>query len=124
LVSVYYEYAGDRPSSGDCLFLNVWAPSENGDGKRPVMVWIYGGGFQQGSAANPVFDGARLAARGTIVVSLNYRVGIFGFMAHPDLSAESDLVFSTKAVLVVPANPQASDWKASHRRRAPSRWSG
>jgi para-nitrobenzyl esterase len=53
------------------------------------MVWIYGGGFQQGSAANPVFDGARLAARGVIVVAINYRVGIFGFMAHPDLTAES-----------------------------------
>jgi para-nitrobenzyl esterase len=87
--SVYYEYAGDQPSSEDCLFLNVWTPSETRDGKLPVMVWIYGGGFQQGSAANPVFDGARLAARGVVVVSVNYRVGIFGFMAHPELSAES-----------------------------------
>jgi para-nitrobenzyl esterase len=88
--SVYYEYAGgDQPTSEDCLYLNVWAPSEKADGKLPVMVWIYGGGFQQGSAANPVFDGARLAERGVIVVSINYRVGIFGFMAHPDLTAES-----------------------------------
>jgi para-nitrobenzyl esterase len=87
--SVYYEYAGDQPTSEDCLFLNVWAPSEKGDGKLPVMVWIYGGGFQQGSAANPVFDGARLAARGAIVISINYRVGIFGFMAYPELTAES-----------------------------------
>ena len=88
--SVYYEYAGgDQPTSEDCLTLNVWAPTEPGNGKLPVMVWIYGGGFQQGSAANPVFDGARLAARGTIVVSVNYRVGIFGFMAHPELTAES-----------------------------------
>jgi para-nitrobenzyl esterase len=87
--SVYYEYAGDQPSSEDCLFLNVWAPAETRDSKLPVMVWIYGGGFQQGSAANPVFDGSRLAARGVVVVSINYRVGIFGFMAHPELSAES-----------------------------------
>lgn len=87
--SVYYEYAGDQLSSEDCLYLNVWAPGETGDGKLPVMVWIYGGGFQQGSAANPVFDGSRLAARGVIVVSINYRVGIFGFMAHPGLTAES-----------------------------------
>jgi para-nitrobenzyl esterase len=87
--SVYYEFAGDQPSSEDCLFLNVWSPSETRDGKLPVMVWIYGGGFQQGSAANPVFDGSRLAARGVVVVSVNYRVGIFGFMAHPELSAES-----------------------------------
>jgi para-nitrobenzyl esterase len=88
--SVYYEFAGgDQPTSEDCLYLNVWAPSDTGDGKLPVMVWIYGGGFQQGSAANPVFDGARLAARGVIVVSVNYRVGIFGFLAHPELTAES-----------------------------------
>jgi para-nitrobenzyl esterase len=87
--SVYFEYAGEQPTSEDCLYLNVWAPSDSGDGKLPVMVWIYGGGFQQGSAANPVFDGAGLAARGVIVVSVNYRVGIFGFMAHPELTAES-----------------------------------
>jgi para-nitrobenzyl esterase len=87
--SVYYEYAGDQPMSEDCLYLNVWAPSDPGEGKLPVMVWIYGGGFQQGSAANPVFDGAGLAARGVLVVSVNYRVGIFGFLAHPALTAES-----------------------------------
>jgi para-nitrobenzyl esterase len=73
--SVYYEYAGDQPTSED--------------GKLPVMVWLYGGGFQQGSAANPVFDGSRLAQRGVIVISINYRVGIFGFLAHPQLTAES-----------------------------------
>ena len=87
--SVYYEYAGDQPMSEDCLYLNVWAPSDIGAGKLPVMVWIYGGGFQQGSAANPVFDGARLASRGVVVVSVNYRVGIFGFLAHPELTAKS-----------------------------------
>jgi len=87
--SVYYEYAGDQPTSEDCLYLNVWAPSEKGDGKLPVMVWLYGGGFQQGSAANPVFDGSRLAHRGVVVISINYRVGIFGFLAHPELTAES-----------------------------------
>jgi para-nitrobenzyl esterase len=87
--SVYYEYAGDQPTSEDCLYLNVWAPSDAEGAKLPVMVWIYGGGFQQGSAANPVFDGSRLAHRGVIVVSINYRVGIFGFLAHPELTAES-----------------------------------
>ncbi|MGC2777484.1 MAG: carboxylesterase family protein [Bradyrhizobium sp.] len=87
--SVYFEYAGEQPTSEDCLYLNVWAPSDVKDGKLPVMVWIYGGGFQQGSAANPVFDGAALSARGVVVVSVNYRVGIFGFMAHPELTAES-----------------------------------
>ena len=87
--SVYYEYAGEQPTSEDCLFLNVWAPSDTRGGKLPVMVWIYGGGFQQGSAANPVFDGSRLAERGVVVVSVNYRVGLFGFLAHPELTAES-----------------------------------
>ena len=87
--SVYFEYAGAQPSSEDCLYLNVWAPAGTPDRHLPVMVWIYGGGFQQGSAANPVFDGTALAGRGVVVVSLNYRLGVFGFFAHPDLTAES-----------------------------------
>jgi para-nitrobenzyl esterase len=86
--SVYFEYSGgDLPSSEDCLTLNVWAPAAAKD--LPVMVWIYGGGFQVGGAARPVFNGTRLAERGVIVVSMNYRVGVLGFLAHPELSAES-----------------------------------
>jgi para-nitrobenzyl esterase len=87
--SVYWEYSGGNlPMSEDCLTLNVWAPADT-KGDAPVMVWIYGGGFQVGGSARPVFNGTRLAERGVVVVSLNYRVGALGFLAHPDLTAES-----------------------------------
>lgn len=76
-----------NPKSEDCLYLNVWAPARAG--KLPVIVWIHGGGYYGGTAAVPLFDGANLARRGAIVVTLNYRLGIFGFFAHPELSAES-----------------------------------
>lgn len=78
--------------SEDCLFANVWTPratlGEVGAG-LPVMVWIHGGGFVQGSASWPLYDGARLASRGAVLVSINYRVGIFGLFSHPELSAEA-----------------------------------
>ncbi len=79
----------DEPLSEDCLYLNVWtgaaAPSE----KRPVLVWIYGGGFSSGGANVPIYDGEALAKKGVILVSVNYRVGILGFFAHPELTKES-----------------------------------
>jgi para-nitrobenzyl esterase len=69
----------------DCLSLNVWTPGT--DGARPVMVWIHGGGFLNGSGASGLYDGSRLAARGdVVVVTINYRLGILGFLAHRDLS--------------------------------------
>jgi para-nitrobenzyl esterase len=77
------------PRDEDCLYLNVWTAAKHADEKRPVMVWIHGGGFQFGSSANPATDGGALAARGVVVVSFNYRLGIFGFFAHPDLDAEA-----------------------------------
>jgi para-nitrobenzyl esterase len=78
----------DRPSE-DCLYLNVWTPTTSAADKLPVMVWIHGGGFQAGSASEPRQDGARLARKGVVVVSLNYRLGAFGFLAHPELTKES-----------------------------------
>jgi para-nitrobenzyl esterase len=75
------------PKSEDCLYLNVWAPQKAS--KLPVIVWIHGGGFYGGTAAMPMFDGRALAQRGVVVVNLNYRLGIFGFFAHPELTAES-----------------------------------
>ena len=71
----------------DCLYLNVWAKA--GASKLPVMVWFYGGAFQLGSGSIPIYDGEALARKGVVVVTVNYRVGIFGFMAHPALSKES-----------------------------------
>jgi para-nitrobenzyl esterase len=75
--------------SEDCLYLNVWTPARSQATKLPVMVWIYGGGFQGGSAARPLYDGTRFAQKGVVLVTFNYRVGAFGFLAHPELSAES-----------------------------------
>ena len=79
---------GNQGQSEDCLFLNVWAPRESIT-PRPVMVWIHGGGFVSGSGSDALTDGTRLASQGVIVVTLNYRLGPFGFLAHPVLSAES-----------------------------------
>lgn len=76
------------PRDEDCLYLNVWTAAKDADERRPVMVWFHGGGFQFGSSANPATDGGLLAAHGVVVVSFNYRLGIFGFLAHPDLDAE------------------------------------
>lgn len=78
---------GPLPYSEDCLTLNVWTPALDGV-QRPVMVWIHGGGFVNGSASAPLYDGAALARQGVVVVTLNYRLGWFGFFAHPALSAE------------------------------------
>ena len=76
-------------ASEDCLYLNIWTGAERADEKRPVMVWIYGGGFQEGSTAVATYDGTEFASHGVVMVSMNYRVGLLGFMAHPELSAES-----------------------------------
>jgi para-nitrobenzyl esterase len=80
---------GETPprTSEDCLYLNVWAPV--GAKRLPVIVWIHGGGFSNGSASMPLYRGDRLARRGVIVVTVAYRLGPFGFLAHPALTAES-----------------------------------
>jgi para-nitrobenzyl esterase len=74
--------------SEDCLYLNVWTGAKKTDEKRPVMVWIYGGGFSGGTTGFPTFDGSNLARRGVVLVSTAYRVGPIGFLAHPELSRE------------------------------------
>jgi para-nitrobenzyl esterase len=73
----------------DCLYLNVWTPSVDTGAALPVMVWLHGGGFTGGSGSDQRSDGGRLAREGVVVVSLNYRSGLFGFLAHPALSRES-----------------------------------
>ena len=75
--------------SEDCLVANVWTGASSPTAKQPVMVWIYGGGFQAGSASEPRQDGSRLASKGVVVVSINYRLGLMGFLAHPELTKES-----------------------------------
>jgi para-nitrobenzyl esterase len=82
--------APPEPLSEDCLYLNVWTGAKNEKERRPVLVWIYGGGFVSGSAACAVYDGEEMAKRGIVFVSINYRVGAFGFMAHPELSKEQN----------------------------------
>lgn len=81
--------APPEPLSEDCLYLNVWTAAKKPGEKRPVFVWIYGGGFGSGSAACAIYDGEEYARRGVVFVSINYRVGVFGFLAHPELSKES-----------------------------------
>lgn len=79
----------DEPISEDCLYLNVWTGARSSAEKRPVLVYIYGGGFSTGGAAVPIYDGEATAKKGVVFVVINYRVGIFGFLAHPELSKES-----------------------------------
>jgi para-nitrobenzyl esterase len=78
-----------EPINEDCLYLNVWTGSKSKTEKRPVLVWIYGGGFSSGGSAVPIYDGEAMARKGIVFVSFNYRVGVFGFMAHPGLTKES-----------------------------------
>jgi para-nitrobenzyl esterase len=73
----------------DCLYLNVWTEADTTDSKRPVIVWIYGGGHRVGSGSHPVADGTRLAELGAVVVSINYRLGALGYLAHPELTRAS-----------------------------------
>ena len=83
---------GEPPECGiseDCLYLNVWAPTEPAAKGAPVMVWLFGGGHRLGGGSHPVSHGANLAAKGAVVVTLNYRVGALGYIAHPALTAEA-----------------------------------
>jgi para-nitrobenzyl esterase len=83
-------YFGEEDAAEDCLYLNIWEPGDARPGARlPVVVWIYGGGFMGGSASSPIYSGEPLARKGVVYVAMNYRLGIFGFLAHPQLTAES-----------------------------------
>ena len=80
---------GPTQASEDCLYLNVWTPAKSGSARLPVMVWIHGGAFQVGYGGSKFIDGEGLAAQGVVLVTINYRLNVFGFLAHPDLSRES-----------------------------------
>ena len=79
----------EPPRSEDCLYLNVWTSANGPNDRRPVMVWIYGGGFTGGSGGLAWYDGENLAAKGPVIVTFNYRLGSLGFFSHPDLAKES-----------------------------------
>jgi para-nitrobenzyl esterase len=79
----------EKPMSEDCLYLNVWTGAKTPSDRRPVIVFIYGGGFISGGTAIPVYDGEAMARKDVVFVSVNYRLGIFGFLCHPWLTAES-----------------------------------
>jgi para-nitrobenzyl esterase len=78
-----------KDQSEDCLFLNIWAPAPTAGARLPVMLWVHGGGFQAGSGAEPRHDGEAFARKNVVLVTINYRLGIFGFFSHPALTAES-----------------------------------
>lgn len=84
------EYIIPGGVSEDCLYLNVWTTADTPGDKLPVLFWIHGGGYNSGSGSVPVYEGEALARRGVIVVTVNYRVGVLGFLAHPELAAESE----------------------------------
>ncbi|HEU0186025.1 MAG TPA: carboxylesterase family protein, partial [Blastocatellia bacterium] len=84
--SIYY--SEPREQSEDCLCLNVWTAARPGE-KRPVMVWIHGGALTRGSGATRAYDGTALAKKGVVLVTINYRLGPLGYLAHPELTAES-----------------------------------
>ena len=79
------------PMDEDCLYLNIWTPSKFTGEKLPVYVWYFGGALQYGNTAEMEFDGERLARRGIVVVTVNYRINVFGFLAHPELTKENPL---------------------------------
>jgi len=89
----FYErefYPVEEPMSEDCLYLNVWTPAQSADEKLPVIFWIHGGAFMTGYGHSAHFDGEPFARKGVILVTINYRLNIFGWMVHPELSAESE----------------------------------
>jgi para-nitrobenzyl esterase len=80
---------GSPPLSEDCLYLNVWTGAASAKKKRPVMIWWFGGAFTEGGGSVPLYDGTALAKKGVVVVTMNYRLGPYGFFVHPALTAES-----------------------------------
>lgn len=96
--------------SEDCLYLNVWTAAARDDERRPVIVWLYGGGHRVGAASHPVSDGAALAREGAIVVSVNYRLGALGYLAHPELTRESGASGNYACLDVI----RALEWVRDH----------
>jgi para-nitrobenzyl esterase len=87
--NVSVDLPGSPKPSEDCLYLNVWTGADRANDRRPVMVWIFGGAYSEGAGSSPHNDGEPLAKKGVVLVTINYRLGAFGFFAHPELTAES-----------------------------------
>src|SRR4029450_5439974 len=85
---IFADITFPQPPSEDCLNLNVWTPAGTPD-RLPVMVWIHGGGFQAGAGPEPRHGGEAFVRKGVVLVTMNYRLGVFGFLSHPDLPRES-----------------------------------
>lgn len=85
-----FEFMAHGEIGEDCLYLNIWTPAKSAAEKRPVLLWMYGGGNVEGSASVPAYDGENLAKKGLVVVTINYRLGAFGFFTHPALTKEAD----------------------------------
>lgn len=83
--------APEEPLSEDCLYLNIWTTASKTKEKLPVIVWIHGGAFTGGSGIVPLYNGEEMAKKGVVFITINYRLGVFGFLVHPELSAESPL---------------------------------
>jgi len=111
---------GSPALSEDCLYLNVWTPAESASERLPVMVFFYGGAFTDGGGAPPLYDGTALAERGAVVVTMNYRLGPFGFLAHPELSAESAQAYNPSwiAQRTLRSGSPRSSWVAMSRTMA------
>jgi para-nitrobenzyl esterase len=86
--------APPEPLSEDCLYLNLWTAARSAGSRQPVIVWIHGGGFSGGAGSCAVYDGEEMAKKGIVFVTINYRLGVFGFLALPELTAESGLKVS------------------------------
>ena len=86
-ISIWYER--EQAASEDCLYLNVWTPAKADKEQLPVLVYFYGGGFVAGDGSELRYDGESMARKGIVVVTVNYRLGVFGYMAHPELTKES-----------------------------------
>jgi para-nitrobenzyl esterase len=88
-VNVAVDLPDSPKMSEDCLYLNVWTSADRGNARLPVMVWLFGGAYREGSGSSPHNDGEALARKGVVLVTFNYRVGPFGFFSHPELTKES-----------------------------------
>jgi len=107
----FYYRVHDVPQSEDCLYLNVWTPADLAAGEKlPVMVWIHGGGFATGAGSFPTYDGTALAAKGVVVVTINYRVGVLGYFTHPEIVAEAAATDSVSANFALTDQIEALRW--------------